>query len=673
MTVRLPLAAFASVILALFFASPAYSSTGAVLVGQSVTLSVSADGTAPFLYQWYKNSTIITGAAAATYSINSVQTTDAGSYYAIVSNSAGSTTSDTATLTVDTTAVAPAITTQPVSQTVNVGASVTFTAAANGTPTPTYQWQFDGANITGATSASYTIASVATGNAGTYTMVATNSAGSATSSGAVLTVKSSTNQGGGSTTVITEPLTVSTLAGQALTNGSADGTGSGARFYYPAGVATDNAGNLYIADTDNHTIREVVAATGAVNTLAGLAGVSGSADGMGSGARFNSPSGVAVDGSGNVYVADTLNHTLREVTPSGVVSTLAGTPGSTGSLDGTGTAALFSGPQGLAIDSAGNLYVADTNNDTIRKVVLATGGVTTVAGLAGSPGSADGLGSAARFNAPSDVAVDTAGNLYVADADNDTIREILPSGQVSTLAGLAGNSGAADGTGSAARFNSPSAVAVDLSGNVYVADTDNFTIRMLVPATGQVSTLAGQAGTSGSADGAGSAALFFAPAGIAVDSSDNLYIADTDNDTIRLGLLAAAPVIQAQPQSQTVTTGSSALFSVTATGHPALTYQWYFNGAAISGATASSYSLASAQSGNAGSYTVTVTNAVGRVTSSPATLTVNTVTSQPSAIPNAGGTGGGGAPSWWFLLALALAGVMRKAVRKPSFLLRIQY
>ena len=140
----------------------------------------------------------------------------------------------------------------------------------------------------------------------------------------MLTVKSSTNQGGGSTTVITEPLTVSTLAGQALTNGSADGTGSGARFYYPAGVATDNAGNLYIADTDNHTIREVVAATGAVNTLAGLAGVSGSADGTGSEARFNSPSGVAVDGSGNVYVADTLNNTLREVTPSGVVSTLAG-------------------------------------------------------------------------------------------------------------------------------------------------------------------------------------------------------------------------------------------------------------------------------------------------------------------------------------------------------------
>ncbi len=637
-----------------------------VSVGASVTFTAAANGTPTPTYQWQKNGANISGATSASYTIASVATGNAGTYTMVATNSAGSATSSGAVLTVNAVTVAPTITTQPASQTVSVGASVTFTAAANGTPTPTYQWQKNGANISGATSASYTIASVATGNAGTYTMVATNSAGSATSSGAMLTVKSSTNQGGGSTTVITEPLTVSTLAGQALTYGSADGTGSGARFYYPAGVAADNAGNLYIADTDNHTIREIVAATGAVNTLAGLAGVSGSADGTGSAARFNSPSGVAVDGSGNVYVADTLNNTVREVTPSGVVSTLAGTPGSSGSMDGTGAAALFNGPQGLAIDSAGILYVADTNNDTIRKVVLTTGGVTTIAGLAGSSGSADGLGSAARFNAPLDVAVDTAGNLYVADADNDTIREILPSGQVSTLAGLAGNSGAADGTGSAARFNSPSAVAVDLSGNVYVADTDNFTIRMLVPVTGQVSTLAGLAGTSGSADGAGSAALFFAPAGIAVDSSGNLYIADTDNDTIRLGLLAAAPAIQAQPQSQTVPTGSSALFSVTATGHPALTYQWYFNGAAISGATASSYSLASAQSGNAGSYTVTVTNAVGSVTSNPATLAVNTVTSQLSNVStgssdSSGGGGGGGAPSWWFLLALVLIGTARWA------------
>src|SRR5208283_2659603 len=190
------------------------------------------------------------------------------------------------------------------------------------------------------------------------------------------------SQDGG--TVMTTPMTVSTLAGQALIYGSADGTGSSANFYYPSGVATDNAGNLYIADTDNHTIREVVAATGAVTTLAGLAGVSGSDDGTGSDARFDSPSAVAVDGAGNIYVADTLNNTLRMVTASGVVSTLAGTPGSSGSADGMGSAAQFQGPQGVAIDSAGNLYVADTNNHTIRKVVLATGEVTTIAGLAGN-------------------------------------------------------------------------------------------------------------------------------------------------------------------------------------------------------------------------------------------------------------------------------------------------
>src|SRR5208283_1654421 len=378
----------------------------------------------------------IFGATSASYTIASAAAGNAGTYRVVATNSAGTVTSSGAVLTVT---AAPVITTQPVSQTVGAGSSVTFTVVANGTPAPTYQWQKNGANISGATSASYTIASVEMRNAGTYRVVAINSVGSVKSSGAVLTVtratkrgavtavSSSTSQDGG--TVMTTPMTVSTLAGQALIYGSADGTGSSANFYYPSGVATDNAGNLYIADTDNHTIREVVAATGAVTTLAGLAGVSGSDDGTGSDARFDSPSGVAVDG-------------------------------------------------------AGNLYVADTNNHTIRKVVLATGEVTTIAGLAGNSGSADGMGSAAQFDYPSGVAVDTAGNIYVADTDNGTIRQILPSGSVSTLAGLAGNFGSADGAGSAAQFDSPSAVAVDLSGNVYVADTDNFTIRMVVPATG---------------------------------------------------------------------------------------------------------------------------------------------------------------------------------------------
>jgi sugar lactone lactonase YvrE len=463
------------------------------------------------------------------------------------------------------------------------------------------------------------------------------------------------------TIVIAAPLTVSTLAGQVLTEGSSDGTGTGARFHFPTAVAADSAGNLYVADTDNDTIRKIVASTGAVTTLAGLSGTAGSADGTGSVAQFNSPSGVAVDGTGNIYVADTLNHTVRKVTAAGLVSTLAGSPGTAGSADGTGSAALFQGPQGLALDAGGNLYVADTNNQTIRKVVAATGVVTTVAGETGVTGATDALGALAQFNNPSGVAVDAAGNLYVADTDNHTIRKVLPSGLVSTIAGLAGYSGGVDGTGSGVRFDSPAALAVDASGNVYVADADNFTVRKVVPSTSAVTTLAGLAGTSGSADGVGTAVRFFAPSGIAIDPSSSLYLTDTNNETVRVGLLATGPAIQAQPQSQTVNAGSSVSFSVTATGRPGVTYQWNFNGAAINGATSSTYSLSNAQSANAGNYTVVVSNVIGSVTSSQAALSVNAVTPPPSG--GGGGSGGGGAPSWWFFAAFALTGIARRLVR----------
>ena len=169
------------------------------------------------------------------------------------------------------------------------------------------------------------------------------------------------------------PYTFTTLAGKASI-GSDDGTGSAARFYFPTGVATDSSGNVYVADANNHTIRKVTPA-GVVTTLAGLAGNSGSADGTGSAARFHSPNGVATDSSGNVYVADTGNHTIRQITPAGVVTTLAGLAGSSGSTDGPGSAARFYYPEGVATDSSGNVYVADTVNDTIRKITPA--GVVT--------------------------------------------------------------------------------------------------------------------------------------------------------------------------------------------------------------------------------------------------------------------------------------------------------
>jgi sugar lactone lactonase YvrE/thiol-disulfide isomerase/thioredoxin len=470
--------------------------------------------------------------------------------------------------------------------------------------------------------------------------------------------------------VVTTPLIVSTLAGQAMSSGAIDGIGSAARFFFPSGVASDSAGNLYLADTDNHTIRKIVVSTGAVTILAGLAGSPGDADGTGSVARFNNPSGVAVDSAGNIYVADTMNNTLRKVTVSGVVGTLAGSAGTAGSIDGKGTSAQFHGPQGLTIDAGSNLYVADTNNHTIRKVALSTGVVTTFAGLAGSSGSADGVGSLARFNYPSGVAVDAAGNLYVADTDNHTIRAVSPLGQVSTLVGLAGWSGGADGTGSSARFNSPSDLAVDSSGTIYVADTDNFTIRKVLPSAATVSTLAGVAGTSGSTDGLGSAVRFFHPAGVALDVSSNLYVADTDNHTIRVGLLATAPAIQIQPQSQTVTAGNNVQFSVTASGRPAVTYQWCFGGTAIGGATGSSYSLSNVQSANGGNYTVVVSNAINNVTSSVATLTVNPADSGggggSSGGGSGGGGGGGGAPSTWFCGTLLLLAAVRIYQRRTK-------
>jgi len=323
---------------------------------------------------------------------------------------------------------------------------------------------------------------------------------------------------------------VSTLAGTAGAEGSADGTGAAARFSYPGGVAVDGSGNVYVADSGNNTIRKVTPA-GVVSTLAGSAGVSGSADGTGAGARFDFPTGVAIDGSGNVYVADTNNNTIRKVTPAGVVSTLAGSAGVSGSADGTGAAARFNLPTGVAMDGSGNVDVADTFNNTVRKVTPA-GVVSTLAGRAGSSGSADGTGAAARFSYPARVAVDGAGNVYVADAGNDTIRKISPAAVVSTLAGTAGASGSADGTGAAARFNFPTGVAVDGSGNVYVADSNNSTIRKVTPAA-VVSTLAGTASASGSADGTGAAARFDDPHGVAVDGSGNVYVADNFNNTIR--------------------------------------------------------------------------------------------------------------------------------------------
>jgi sugar lactone lactonase YvrE len=323
---------------------------------------------------------------------------------------------------------------------------------------------------------------------------------------------------------------VSTLAGAASEPGTTDATGTAARFHYPSAIAVTSAGTMYVADTDNDTLRSMTASA-VVTTLAGQAGRSNTADGQGPDARFDDPFAAAVDADGVVYVADSAAHVIRRITPDGTATTYAGTPGSYGIDDGTAFNARFYSPKGVAVDSAGNVYVADSGNSTVRKV--APGGVvTTLAGAGRTRGSADGTGANARFDQPFGIAVDQNGNVYVSDATANTIRKITAAGVVTTLAGQAGSSGSTDGAGAAARFTVPYGVAVDTAGNVFVVDHGNHTIRKVTP-SGTVTTLAGSAGTGGSTDGRGAAASFRYPSGVAVDRGGTVYVADTDNHLIR--------------------------------------------------------------------------------------------------------------------------------------------
>jgi hypothetical protein len=318
-------------------------------------------------------------------------------------------------------------------------------------------------------------------------------------------------------------LTVTTFAGNG-TLGSAGGSGAAARFYQPTGLDFDAAGNIYVADYANHLIRKITPA-GVVSTLAGD-GTAGFLDGTGTAAKFEGPFDVAVDAAGNVYVTDTFNDCIRKVTPAGVVTTIAGN-GTYGFADGVGAGAMFYSPQGIDIDANGNLYVADKNNHRIRKITPNLT-VSTVAGLGGAGGSTDGDATVAQFSSPLGVAVDVSGNLYIADG-NHRIRKITPAGITSTLAGS--TMGITDADGTAARFNKPANVAVDANGNIYVADDDNERIRKVTP-TGTVTTIAGGF-APGYTDGAGEDATFRSPTGVAIDATGAIYVADRQNHSIR--------------------------------------------------------------------------------------------------------------------------------------------
>ena len=345
---------------------------------------------------------------------------------------------------------------------------------------------------------------------------------------------------------------VTTLAGRVDEWGSTDGAGGVARFNNPQGLAVSAAGNVYVADRDNQTIRKITPA-GFVSTLAGSADSTGSSDGIGTAARFFRPSAVAVDASGNVFVADTRNFTLRKISPAGVVTTIAGRAPSIvdsepGYADGPARAARFGFIEGIAVDSAGNVYVADNSSHVIRKLNT-RGVVSTVAGQAYAMGSVDDSGARARFFYPSGIAVDATGTLYVADSHARIVRRVSPSGLVTTLAGLADHQEVIDGRGSDARFNSLHALALDQRGNVLVTDFVDLPrssnggyyqapgpsgVIRRIDTSENVTTIAGR-GTApeGSNDGAANVARFEEATGIAASKAGALYVTDMKAGTIR--------------------------------------------------------------------------------------------------------------------------------------------
>jgi kumamolisin len=539
-------------------------------------------------------------------------------------------------------------------------ATITVTATANPV---SYQWQrmpvgtttwsnlSDDGTYSGSATASLTIYQATTAMSGDQFQCVVTCAGpsSATSPSSSL--------------VVDTPFTIINVAGTAGTSGNSNS--SPVKFSYPSGIAIDSSGDLYIADTNNNCIREVTPAGVVTTPYGSTSGRHGGTNGTGNSARFYFPNAIVADGSNNLYVADIGNNSIRKITASTrAVSTFA-----------TG----FNAPNGIAIDSSGNLYVADSGNNVIKKITSG-GSVSILAGASGTAGYVNGSGAAAEFNNPASVAVDSQGNVYVADYGNDVIRKITSAGEVTLFAGQPGMAGYVDGVTGNSAFNAPNGVAVDGSNNVYVMDSltpaigstasGNNLLRRISTA-GVVSTIAGQAGATGSASGTGTAAQFYSLQSATFNSAGEIILADTYNQLIRAG--GIIPAVVTPPLGQVITVGQPVTFSVTASGTGPLTYQWLENNEPISGATGSTYSIAGVAAGNAGNYAVTVTNSLGGVTSTDAPLIP--VDSQPVAQTVAAGqmvtfsinvAGSGSFTYQWLFNGVAISGATGSSYSIPS-------
>ncbi|MBS1524734.1 MAG: hypothetical protein JST19_03735 [Bacteroidetes bacterium] len=320
---------------------------------------------------------------------------------------------------------------------------------------------------------------------------------------------------------------VTTLAGSGK-SGAANGSVMDASFSNPMGIAVDSSGNVYVADSRNDKIRKITR-DGMVSTLAG-SGKDGAADGKGESASFFFPVAITAGPDGNVYVADTHNSLLRKITPGGVVTTIAGKD-AVQTKDLPDSLRRIDNPYGIAVARDGSVYFTNWAKDLVEKMTP-EGKITIIAGN-NNPGAKDGVGARASFYLPEGIAIDKAGNLYVADCYNNMIRKVSKDGRVTTLAGKPGkkNFGSKDGKGAAASFSHPCGIAVDKKGNVYVADVGNNKVRKITP-DGMVTTLAGS-GVRGSANGDPKTASFYHPYGVAVDRDGNIFVADYQNNLIR--------------------------------------------------------------------------------------------------------------------------------------------